>query len=115
MKTYSFINGNRYRVVSIYRSFRFSIDRLEINIVFNDSRPSFVRGVKITNFDSNVYILVDGAAADDLVYVMAKILSSNAEDDSKPYDSYLADVMKSKNNFINPCHSDDHASSAIHH
>ena len=97
MKTYTFINDSRYRVVSIYRSYRFTIERLEINLIADDSRPTFVRGMKITDFELNEYVLVHGTQADDLIYTMARILSNNAEDDPKPYDTYLAEVMMVRN------------------
>ncbi len=96
MKTYTFINDNRYRSVSIYRSYRFTIERLEINLIGDGSRPSFVRGMKITDFELNEYVLVHGTHADDLIYTMAKIVSNNAEDDPTPYDAYLAEVIKSR-------------------
>lgn len=98
-RNYCYIEGSRFKINNIYRSLRFDVDRLDINIV-DGSKPSFIRGFRIVDHDLHETTLIHGEDADNLLFSMSYILCHNEKDDSRLYDQFLMGAVASNNYLI---------------
>ena len=72
MSDFTILNGARFSISNIFRSIRFDIDRLDLSWV-EDEKPEFTRGLRIVDHSENNLVMVDGEAADNLIYSLAYI------------------------------------------
>ena len=99
LRNYCYIEGSRFKINNIYRSIRFDVDRLDINIA-DGSKQNFFRGFRIVDYDLHNTTLVHGEKADDLLFSMSYILCHNEKDDSRLYDQFLMGAVASDNYLI---------------
>ena len=97
MRNYSFINGTRFAVVNLFRSLRFDIDRLDLSWV-DDSKPDFVRGLRIVDSEESNTVTVQGEDADNLMYSLSYIYCREDTADAfrAAIDAYLTIALESK-------------------
>jgi hypothetical protein len=98
MRNYSFINGTRFSVVNLFRSLRFDIDRLDASWV-DDTKPDFIRGLRIVDSEESNTITVHGEDADNLMYSLSYIYckEDKADDFRAAIDAYLIVALETKN------------------
>jgi hypothetical protein len=101
MRNYSFINGTRFAVVNLCRSLRFDIDRLDPSWV-EDTKPEFVRGLRIVDSEESNTVTVHGEDADNLMYSLSYIYSreDKAEDFRAAIDRYLIVALETKDYLV---------------
>ena len=99
LRNYCYIEGSRFKINNIYRSIRFDVDRLDINIA-DGSKQNFFRGFRIVDYDLHNTTLVHGEDADNLLFSMSYILCKNEKDDPQIYDQFLMVAVESNNYLI---------------
>jgi hypothetical protein len=97
MRNYSFINGTRFAVANLFRSLRFDIDRLDLSWV-DDTKPDFVRGLRIVDSDESNTVTVHGEDADNLMYSLSFIYNREETADAfrAAIDAYLMVALETK-------------------
>lgn len=102
MRDFTYFAGARFGIANIFRSQRFSVDRLDINWVEGDGEiPDFVRGLRVVDFDENETYTLKDKDADNLMYSFALIYSVNSSDKFiELVDRYLIESIKSENYLI---------------
>jgi hypothetical protein len=80
---------------------RFDIDRLDPSWV-EDTKPEFVRGLRIVDTDESNTVTVHGEDADNLMYSLSYIYSreDKAEDFRAAIDAYLIAALETKNYLV---------------
>ena len=107
-----FIEETGYCVSHIYKNPSYEIDRLDISRP-GSTRPSFVRGIRITILDSNLTAILDGLEADSLIYSLAIIRqSTKAETLTSRLNDFLTSAILS-GNFLEPTQECEIASKAL--
>ena len=101
MRNYSYINGTRFAVVNLFRSLRFDIDRLDLSWV-DDTKPDFVRGLRIVDSEDSSTVTVHGEDADSLMYSLSFIYSREDTSDAfrAAIDAYLVVALETKNYLV---------------
>ena len=101
MRNYSYISGTRFAVVNLFRSLRFDIDRLDLSWV-DETKPDFVRGLRIVDADESNAVTVHGEDADNLIYSLSFIYSREATADAfrAAIDAYLAVALETKDYLV---------------
>jgi hypothetical protein len=101
MRNYSYINGIRFAVVNLFRSLRFDIDRLDLNWA-DDTKPEFVRGLRIVDTDESNTVTVHGEDADNLMYSLSFIYTRevNADTFRAAIDAYLIVALETKDYLV---------------
>ena len=101
MRNYSFISGTRFAVVNLFRSLRFDIDRLDPSWV-EDTKPDFVRGLRIVDSEESNTVTVHGEDADNLMYSLSYIYcrEDKAEDFRAAIDAYLIVALETKDYLV---------------
>ncbi len=101
MRNYSFINGTRFAVVNLFRSLRFDIDRLDPSWV-EDTKPDFVRGLRIVDADESNTVTVHGEDADNLMYSLSYIYTREETADAfrAAMDRYLIVALETKDYLV---------------
>ena len=101
MRNYSYINGTRFAVVNLFRSLRFDIDRLDVSWV-DDTKPDFVRGLRIVDSDESNTVTVHGEDADNLIYSLTFIFGreETAEAFRAAIDAYLIVALETKDYLV---------------
>jgi hypothetical protein len=101
VRNYSYINGTRFAIVNLFRSLRFDIDRLDLSWV-DDSKPEFVRGLRVVDSDESNTVTVHGEDADNLMYSLSFIYSREETADAfrAAIDAYLIVALETKNYLV---------------
>ena len=101
MRNYSYINGTRFAVVNLFRSLRFDIDRLDLSWV-DDTKPDFVRGLRIVDSDESNTVTVHGEDADNLIYSLTFIFGREETSDAfrTAMDAYLIVALETKDYLV---------------
>jgi len=101
MRNYSYINGTRFAIVNLFRSLRFDIDRLDLSWV-DDTKPDFVRGLRIVDSDESNTVTVHGEDADNLMYSLSFIYSREETADAflAAIDAYLITALETKDYLV---------------
>jgi hypothetical protein len=101
VRNYSYINGTRFAIVNLFRSLRFDIDRLDLSWV-DDSKPEFVRGLRVVDSDESNTVTVHGEDADNLMYSLSFIYSLEETADAfrAAIDAYLIVALATKNYLV---------------
>ena len=94
MRNYTSIDRNRFQVFNIFRSLRFDIDRLDLDVIRVKEVPDMARGFRVTDHDSDEFYLVSGQSADDLIFSLAYIHSNNTGDYMYKFDEYLSQAIQ---------------------
>ena len=89
MRDYTSIDRNRYQIVNIFRSKRFDIDRLDLDIVRGEDVPDMARGFRIVDHETDDIHLVNGPDADYLIFSLAHIHCVNDGEYMYKFDQYL--------------------------
>jgi hypothetical protein len=101
MRNYSYINGTRFAVVNLFRSLRFDIDRLDLSWV-DDTKPDFVRGLRVVDSEESNTVTVHAADADNLMYSLSYIYSREETADAfrAAIDAYLTVALETKDYLV---------------
>lgn len=95
MRDYTFYEGTRFYISNIYRSERFDVDRLDISWI-DETKPDFVRGLRIIDHLTGDSEMVHGVAADDLIYSLCFVTSEGMPGDESILDRYLEVAIRTK-------------------
>lgn len=96
MRDYTYIEGARFTINSVFRSERFDLDRLDLNWV-DDTKPLFVRGYRIVDHQEFKTVTVHGEDADNIAYSMTFINVQLEGGEAKKFELYLEKAMTTKN------------------
>lgn len=100
MRDYTYLGGNRFIVVNIFRSQRYDVDRLDINWT-DENYPDFVRGFRVVDHQEGETFTLHSEDADKLSYSLAYIYShSNGDELTLEFDEYLKTSTLTKNYLI---------------
>jgi hypothetical protein len=101
VRNYSYINGTRFAIVNLFRSLRFDIDRLDLSWV-DETKPDFVRGLRIVDADESNAVTVHGEDADNLMYSLSFIYSREETADAfrAAIDAYLTTALETKDYLV---------------
>jgi len=101
VRNYSYINGTRFAIVNLFRSLRFDIDRLDLSWV-DDSKPEFVRGLRVVDSDESNTVTVHGEDADNLMYSLSYIYGREETADAfrAAIDAYLIVALETKDYLV---------------
>lgn len=95
MRDYTFYQGARFYISNLFRSQRFDVDRLDMSWA-DDERPDFCRGLRVVDHKEGHTEMVDGEAADNLIYALAFISCKDGTRDAD-VDAYLQKSLETKN------------------
>lgn len=97
MRDYTYLSGARFTVANIFRSLRFDIDRLDMSWV-DGEKPEFTRGLRVVDNEEANTITVDGEDADNLIYSLTYIFSTEEGIDNfrNALDIYLLVALETK-------------------
>ncbi|MBJ7379767.1 MAG: hypothetical protein JHC80_03340 [Polynucleobacter sp.] len=95
MRDYTYIEGYRFAIWTVYRSKRFNVDRLDINYADKD-KPEFVRGFRIVDHQEDETYTIHGEDADNLAYSLCFIHNSVKEDPPDQFDPFLIQAIAKK-------------------
>ena len=114
MRNYSYINGTRFAVINLFRSLRFDIDRLDLSWV-DDTKPEFVRGLRIVDSDESNTVTVHGEDADNLMYSLSYIYSREETADAfrAAIDRYLNVALETKDYLVSTQKKDPEGKSEV--
>jgi hypothetical protein len=94
MRDYTFYQGARFYISNIFRSLRFDVDRLDMSWA-DEEKPDFCRGLRIVDHREGNTEMVDGDAADCLIYALAFISCKDSTKDAD-VDAYLQNALETK-------------------
>lgn len=94
MRNYTAIDRNRYEIFNIFRSQRFDIDRLDLNLIKDDECPDMARGFRIVDHEIDEVYLISGLEADHLIFSLAYLHSVNEGEYMHQFDEYLLEAIE---------------------